>query len=176
MSEKSGHPALAPAHGAPATISSLLKLPVIRVLCHSGAALAFITTAFDVVFVLFCYSPVATGGLGFSAAQIGYCLALSGAISVGIQVLLMPALLRTFDGVAMYVWCMRVWPAAFALFPLLNVVARAGAALDGAPPETSAAVWAGVALVLMMTRIACIAFSCVPLSPPPRSALGGLLG
>ena len=45
---------------------SLLRQPVIRALCTSGCALSFVGTAFDVVFVLFCYSPIETGGLAFS--------------------------------------------------------------------------------------------------------------
>lgn len=46
--------------------SFLLSRPVIRDLCTSGCALSFVGTAFDVVFVLFCYSPVQSGGLSFS--------------------------------------------------------------------------------------------------------------
>lgn len=45
---------------------ALLRLPVIRALCFSGCALSFVGSAFDVVFVLFCYSPIQMGGLSFS--------------------------------------------------------------------------------------------------------------
>jgi hypothetical protein len=44
----------------------LLQNPAIRSLSLSGAALAFIATAYDVVFVLFCYTPIKTGGLAFT--------------------------------------------------------------------------------------------------------------
>lgn len=37
-----------------------------RAVCISGCALSFVGSAFDVVFVLFCYSSVKMGGLGFS--------------------------------------------------------------------------------------------------------------
>ena len=46
----------------------LLSLPIIRALAMSGSTLGFLGSAFDVVFVLFCYSPVHTGGLSFSVS------------------------------------------------------------------------------------------------------------
>ena len=45
---------------------TLLAIPVVRALAISSLALSFLSGAFDVVFVLFCYSPITTGGLGFS--------------------------------------------------------------------------------------------------------------
>lgn len=50
------------------TARQLLQQPVMRSLCASGCALSFVGTAFDVVFVLFCYSPIETGGLSFSVS------------------------------------------------------------------------------------------------------------
>jgi hypothetical protein len=49
--------------GGKVTMRSLLSIAIIRALCLSGMALAFLNTGFDVVFVLFCYSPVRLGGL-----------------------------------------------------------------------------------------------------------------
>ena len=50
------------------TALQLLQQPLMRSLCASGCALSFVGTAFDVVFVLFCYSPIETGGLSFSVS------------------------------------------------------------------------------------------------------------
>ncbi|EIN06786.1 MFS general substrate transporter [Punctularia strigosozonata HHB-11173 SS5] len=111
------------------TMRSLLSIAIIRALCLSGMALAFLNTGFDVVFVLFCYSPVRLGGLGLDPSQIGYILSLSGVCSIAIQIFIMPTLLRKFDLVRMYGVCMAIWPAAFALMPGLNVLAR----VDGNP-------------------------------------------
>jgi hypothetical protein len=47
-------------------------MPVIRALALSGLALNFITTAFDVVFVLYAYTAVETGGLGFTVINEFY--------------------------------------------------------------------------------------------------------
>jgi hypothetical protein len=51
-------------------LRQLLSLPIIRALATSGFTLSFLGTAFDVVFVLFCYSPVHNGGLSFSVSQL----------------------------------------------------------------------------------------------------------
>ena len=45
---------------------TLLAIPVVRALAISSLALSFLSGAFDVVFVLFCYCPISAGGLGFS--------------------------------------------------------------------------------------------------------------
>jgi hypothetical protein len=44
----------------------LISVPNIRALSLSGAGLSFTYTAFDVLFVLFCYSPIESGGLALS--------------------------------------------------------------------------------------------------------------
>jgi hypothetical protein len=47
----------------------LLAIPIIRDLCATGCALSFLATAFDVVFVLYCYTPISSGGLSFSVSM-----------------------------------------------------------------------------------------------------------
>ncbi|EEB97607.1 hypothetical protein MPER_03041, partial [Moniliophthora perniciosa FA553] len=47
-------------------LKALLSIPFMRALSLSSLALSFNGTAFDVIFVLFCYSPIKNGGLGFS--------------------------------------------------------------------------------------------------------------
>ncbi|KAF5386762.1 hypothetical protein D9615_001646 [Tricholomella constricta] len=109
---------------------------------------------FDVVFVLFCYSPVETGGLAFSATQIGYSLAVAGAISAGIQLLFMPTLLRTFEITKLYTFCMSLWPITFAALPFLNLLARSGldAATGTIDSESLGTIWIGIAFVLGSTN------------------------
>lgn len=51
-------------------LRQLLSLPIIQALATSGFALSFLGTAFDVVFVLFCYSPIHSGGLSFSVSWL----------------------------------------------------------------------------------------------------------
>lgn len=52
----------------PLSTKELLANQMIRCLCTSACFLSFVTTAFDVVFVLFCYTPIQKGGLGL---QVG---------------------------------------------------------------------------------------------------------
>ena len=167
---------------------TLLAIPVVRALAISSLALSFLSGAFDVVFVLFCYSPISTGGLGFSvcvqffslldkkdstrsyyqATKIGYALAVAGASAAMFQLLVLPILLRRIPAVTAYKLCMKLWPVAYLTLPLLNVLARTGLEVtDGSvgveelSPTYAAAVWIGIGLCLATTRIGNLAFSCV---------------
>lgn len=72
----------------------------------------------------------------------------------------MPRLLRTYDPVGMYKFCMAIWPFAFILLPFLNLIAQRGVG-ETPNPKVAAMVWVGIAVVLTMSRIACLAFSYV---------------
>ncbi|EGN96080.1 hypothetical protein SERLA73DRAFT_185613 [Serpula lacrymans var. lacrymans S7.3] len=145
----------------PMSVGALMSKPIISALASSGCALSFIATSFDVVFVLFCYSPILSGGLAFSASQIGYSLATAGAIASFIQLFIMSYLLRTFDCAKMYNFCMGIWPYTFAILPLLNIIARSG--LDKTTgllsTPTVALLWSGIACVLAMSKIGALAYS-----------------
>ncbi|KAG6917791.1 hypothetical protein DXG01_001063 [Tephrocybe rancida] len=166
----------------PPSIAGLLSNPVIRALSTSGFALCFIATAFDVMFVLFCYSPIEAGGLSFSASQIGYSLAVAGAISASIQMVFMPTLLRTFEITKFYTFCMALWPCTFAALPFLNVLARIG--LDTGTGSIDAGskvkIWATIAIVLGLSRVGCLAYSIsmilVKEHAPNPSSLGSTNG
>ncbi|KAG1879286.1 major facilitator superfamily domain-containing protein [Suillus tomentosus] len=144
----------------PLSVSKLLSVPIISALALSGFMLSYIGTSFDVVFVLFCYSPIKSGGLAFSASQIGYSLAIAGAIGAAIQLCIMSYLLRTFDAAKIYCFCMSLWPYTFLVLPVLNIIARAG--LDETTGELGttavAFLWVGIAFVLLLTKAACVAY------------------
>lgn len=129
-------------------------------LCLSGGCLAFLSSAFDVVYVLFCFSPIASGGLSRSTDEIGYSLAISGATLAVLYLLVVPWLLRTFSVDMMYKRCLGIYPFLFASLPMLNYVARMGVDEMGVlvAPWVKYVVWGGVIVVLMMSRIAMLAF------------------
>ncbi|EKM55532.1 uncharacterized protein PHACADRAFT_256226 [Phanerochaete carnosa HHB-10118-sp] len=165
----------------PASIGSLFANPLIRALCLSGGALSFTNTAFDVIFVLYCYTPVNTGGIAFTAAEIGLALASSGLIAAGLQVFFMPYLLRRFDHAKMYNTCVAIFPWVFSLLPLLNLIARRGVIVgeDGAEsvtPATKALLWVGIGILLALARSAALAFSVnmilIKHSAPDPASLG----
>jgi hypothetical protein len=56
------------ASAEPVSVKALLSIPAIRALTISGFALTFLSLAFDVVFTLFCYTPVDAGGLGLEVS------------------------------------------------------------------------------------------------------------
>lgn len=62
-----------PVSGERYCVKQLLAMPIIRTICMSAYMLSFISTAFEVIFVLFCYSPIEQGGLGFSVCLFLVC-------------------------------------------------------------------------------------------------------
>ncbi|KAG9308880.1 major facilitator superfamily domain-containing protein [Chiua virens] len=137
---------------------ALLAIPALRALILSGLALSFLASAFDVVFTLFCYTPVDAGGLGLQPSTIGNFLAFGGTFAVLLRLVVMPYILRQFDYVATYNTCMYLWPAVFAFLPLFNMLARPPAESE-LSPGFGAGVWIGLALVLALSKVATIPYS-----------------
>ncbi|KAJ7669124.1 major facilitator superfamily domain-containing protein [Mycena rosella] len=133
---------------------------------------------FTVVFVLFCYTPIETGGLGFSAREIGYAMAMSSGSFAALQLLVMPILMRRFDPLKMYLVYMGLWPLTFLLLPLLNVIARMGG--DNPSSKIKAFLWLGIALVVLCWRVACLAYPIngilVRNNAPTPASLGAVNG
>ncbi|KAJ7079937.1 major facilitator superfamily domain-containing protein [Mycena belliarum] len=143
------------------SIRELLSIPSVRTLAYSSFALSFLGTAHAVVFVLFCYTPIEKGGLGFSVVEIGYTLAMSSALFAGHQLFLMPYLLRTFDMARLYIFGMAVWPLSFAVIPFLNVIARLGADPDStarSKEEYQVLLWVGITASQVVSRVAVMSF------------------
>ncbi|KAG7086623.1 hypothetical protein E1B28_002565 [Marasmius oreades] len=139
----------------------LLSISRIRALSLSSFALSFNGTAFDVLFVLFCYSPIKGGGLGFSASQIGFSLATAGTSSALIQLFFMPSVLRRYKLVDIYNVCIAFWPIVFAILPVLNLIARSGSNHGELDAQSTSLLWLGIITTLALSRVACLAYSCV---------------
>ncbi|KZV75763.1 MFS general substrate transporter [Peniophora sp. CONT] len=148
----------------------LLKLPALRALCISGGGLSFISTAFDVTFVLFCYDSVERGGLGFSATEIGMALALAGVLAGLIQVFITPILLARCDLARLYRISCFLWVPAFLCVPLLSFCVVHSPAL----------LWVAIAALLGLSKIACLAYATgmilVKGAAPSPSELGAANG
>ncbi|KAF8125163.1 major facilitator superfamily domain-containing protein [Boletus edulis] len=169
-------------------VKALLAIPALRALTVSGLVLSFLSSAFDVVFTLFCYTPVDAGGLGLQPSTIGKFLASSGTFAVLLRLVAMPYILRRFNYATTYSTCMYLWPIAFAFLPLFNMLALArppaqselfhvtGDRIDTVA-TTETGIWIGLALVLALSRVAAIPFSVtmllikrhVPTHSPPSS-------
>lgn len=78
-----------------------------------------------------------------------------GTVSIFLK-LLMPPLLRRFGVLTVFRWCMRSWLVTFASMSLLSVVAKQVEGAGGKAVE-----WTAISFVLFLSRIGCMAFSCV---------------
>ncbi|KAJ3807639.1 major facilitator superfamily domain-containing protein [Lentinula aff. lateritia] len=139
----------------------LLSFPIIRALSLSGFALEANGTSFGVLYVLFCYSPIHSGGLAFPPSTIGYSLAFAGVIAGSVQVFLMPFLLRRIEAAKIYNLSIAAWPVTFLFLPTLNMIARYG--LDESTGQlgsrSHSALWVGIVIVLVLSRVGGIAYS-----------------
>ncbi|KAG9089824.1 hypothetical protein FRC06_001373 [Ceratobasidium sp. 370] len=168
------------------SITGLLANKAIRTLCASSFFMSFIAMGYDVVFVLFAYSPIHEGGLGFDPSQIGYALASSGMIAATMQAGIMPILLRRWKASTLFKACMLVWPFAFALLPILNLIARLGSRVSDSgvgrtlEPSALTMVWIGIGIAQCLSKISCLAFSMQMLltksNAPCPEALGSTNG
>ncbi|KAI6118743.1 major facilitator superfamily domain-containing protein [Pisolithus croceorrhizus] len=144
----------------PMGVKEVLACPAIFALVSSGFSLSFVHTSFDVVFVLFCYSALHSGGLAFSDSKIGMALAIAGCISSTLQLFFMPYLLRKFDCAKMYLFSMSMFPFVYFCLPFLNLIALWGSTEDGnVDTRVVAILWVGIAVTLGLSKIGTLAFS-----------------
>ncbi|TFK53089.1 MFS general substrate transporter [Heliocybe sulcata] len=158
--EEPAYPILPPLEPPkPPTVKSLLSIPVIRAICLSTGSLGFIAGSFNHVFVLMAYAPILDGGLALSPSQIGRLMFFMGTTSIFLK-LSMPFLLRRFDHLTVFTVCTMIWPFTFALMPVLNAIRR-GEQDPNPNVIENAWLWAGVRLVLVMSRVGTMVFSIV---------------
>ncbi|KAF9061696.1 major facilitator superfamily domain-containing protein [Rhodocollybia butyracea] len=143
------------------TLRELFSIPIIRALGISAFALNFNGTGFDVVFVLFCYTPIMDGGLGLLPSTIGFILSSSGLISAAMQVFVMPILLKRVEASKLYNIAISAWPISFATLPILNIIARRGLvqATGNLDLISDIMLWATLVFVVAMSRIGGMAYS-----------------
>ncbi|CAE6414863.1 unnamed protein product [Rhizoctonia solani] len=160
------------------SVRELLKLPELRQLYRSSVILSFLAEAYVVVFVLFSYTKIQDGGLGFDPAEIGFVLAASGGISFALQILVLPAVLRRAKPSKTFGTCMALWPIGYAIPPILNIIARASSGNGLYPIGTvaSAAIWTGIWAAQLLTKTACMGYAMNMImarqSAPDQRALG----
>ncbi|KAJ3902649.1 major facilitator superfamily domain-containing protein [Lentinula edodes] len=143
------------------TLRELLSIPIIRALSISAFALNFNGTAFDVLFVLFCYTPIKDGGLAFSPSTIGFTLSSSGLISSAMQIFIMPVILKRIEASRIYNISIAAWPIVFAIIPILNVIARHGLVEGTGNLDvwSNVKLWTGILLVLAISKVGGMAYS-----------------
>ncbi|KAF9061697.1 major facilitator superfamily domain-containing protein [Rhodocollybia butyracea] len=150
-----------PADDHEPTLRELLSIPIIRVLTISAFAFNFNGTGFEVLFVLFCYTPIVNGGLEFSPSTIGFILSYAGLISAAMQVFIMPVLLKRVEASKLYNIAISAWPISFAFLPILNFIARRGLgqATGNLDLVSGIMLWAILVFVIAMSGIGGMAYS-----------------
>ncbi|GAA5829858.1 hypothetical protein JCM11251_007909 [Rhodosporidiobolus azoricus] len=135
------------------------------------ALLALETVALDALLILFCYSPLSIGGLGFPPSSIGTALSLSGLLAVSFQLVLFPPLQKRAGTVPLYRLLMSLWPVVFALFPVMGWAAR---------ERGERAVWVVLSLFLGLKSIANMSYATNMLTltdaAPSKRLLGSVNG
>ncbi|KAF8607066.1 MFS general substrate transporter, partial [Ceratobasidium sp. AG-I] len=84
------------------SMRELVRTPAVRRVLVSYAFMALVTVSVNAVFVLWLYTPVHYGGVGFSSTEIGAALTLSGIFGTGISVILFPPLERRVGTTALF--------------------------------------------------------------------------
>ncbi|KZV92446.1 MFS general substrate transporter [Exidia glandulosa HHB12029] len=110
----------------PPSIKSIVFAPGVRsvlMIYLYGRLLQFLFTALT---PLFYYTPVRLGGLGLSPAQISAFIALAGASQAIWLLFIFPPLQKRHGTGNVLRGCALAYPIAFAVFPLIHVLRRAG--------------------------------------------------
>lgn len=170
-------PTAVPAEPASPGIFMLLRDRNLRAILVNYSLLSFQTIALEALLVLFAYTPIKSGGIGFSAANIGIALSISGVFTMVVQLTLFSSLQKKFGTVKLYQICMSAYPVIFLLFPLIHLTALAEQSQKDA---RFIGVWIGLSILLALKTTANIVFSCnmilVNSVAPTRNSLGTING
>ncbi|CAE7145906.1 unnamed protein product [Rhizoctonia solani] len=118
------NPQLPPLDG-PAANDNIFT-PYIRKILISYGFMAYVTTSINALTVLWLYTPIRVGGIGFSSAEIGVTLALSGLLGTGIIVIGFPPLEQRVGALSLYRFSMVMQLLNILVFPLGHAFAIAG--------------------------------------------------
>ncbi|KZT54501.1 MFS general substrate transporter [Calocera cornea HHB12733] len=186
LSEAPGPDGAERATRPPPTTRQILTSPGLPTVLTTAFLMMLTTQAWDVLFPLFAYTSVPSGGLSLSDAQIGACLASAGLAGTAIHLLVFPPLERTC-GTRIYPWLLACPMAMYAGAPLLNAfLKRAGGGEgdgDGDGWERGQVpgwTFAGAALLLAMGRVAAMVYPLnmilVKRAAPSKAAMGATYG
>ncbi|KAF9815816.1 hypothetical protein IEO21_04328 [Rhodonia placenta] len=157
----------------PTQLRRLLIRPVLLSVANYGA-LALLDIAYRAVQPLFLSTPVALGGLGVSPATIGAVLGAFGLLNGVFQAAFFARIVRRWGPKRVFMAGMAMFVPLFALFPVLNALARAA---GGVVDRT---VWTVVFVQLMLSVVMDMAYGCIIMfvtsSAPNKRSLGGTNG
>ncbi|ORY23550.1 major facilitator superfamily domain-containing protein [Naematelia encephala] len=148
-----------------------LFTPEINALMFSFAVLSLLGGAVMAILPLFCFTPIADGGLDFSDGEIGTAMAVRAVATIIVQLSAFPWLQRRLGSLRLYRGLMVLWIPAYIGLPMLNGFARLG---------QKRVVWTGMVMTLLCGAIANMAFVCnlimTNAAAPNRHMLGAING
>ncbi|CAE6459209.1 unnamed protein product [Rhizoctonia solani] len=132
---------------------------------------SFVTVSMSALMVLWLYTPVNIGGMGFSSAEIGTALVIAGLVGNIMTVFVFPPLERRVGALYVYRFSMAMLVVTALTFPLGHVFAITGGkkgAYLGASTMLGARGLGGMVFVSNLLLINC--------SAPSRRSLGSING
>ncbi|KAF8521891.1 MFS general substrate transporter [Hysterangium stoloniferum] len=152
---------------------SVLLTPRVRLVILNNSLLALVDIAFHILQPILMSLPIANGGLGMSPSLIGVCLACSGVLNSLVSILFFSPLTRRFGNRAVLAGCQIAFIGCFALFPVMNGLARVQGGFN-------AAVWTTLIIQLALSTLPPMAYASVFIfltsAVHTRSALGATTG
>ncbi|CAE6466361.1 unnamed protein product [Rhizoctonia solani] len=149
----------------------IIRIPYIRKILVSYGFMAYVSMALNALLVLWLYTPVKAGGIGFTVAEIGTVLTLSGIFGTAIAAVVFPPLERRVGALHLYRFTMIVLALNVLIFPLGHVLTIVGGKMGA---------YLGVAIMLIMRCIAGMVFVCnillVTRSAPCKHSRGTVNG
>lgn len=86
--------------------------------------MTFLAIGFDVVFVLWSYTPLALGGLQREPKEIGAVLSVAGAVGIASTLVIFPYLHQRFKTIPLFTASLATWGVVNALIPSVGFVIR----------------------------------------------------
>ncbi|QRV77495.1 major facilitator superfamily transporter [Ceratobasidium sp. AG-Ba] len=164
-------PASTNSDARPYSNREILTIPAVQGVLLSYAFMALVTVAVEAVFILWLYTPVSLGGLGFSSAEIGGALSLSGILGTMVAVIVFPPLERRVGATILFQIGMILQVVAIVAFPFGNALATSWGKRGA---------YISVGAILIVRCLAGIVFVCnmilINRSSPSPSALGAVNG
>ncbi|KZT54505.1 MFS general substrate transporter [Calocera cornea HHB12733] len=157
----------------------ILRSPAIPTVFMTAFMMMFTNQSWDIVFILYAFTSVRSGGLSMSNAQIGYCLAGAGLVGANIHLWMFPKFARRF-GMSMYPWLLALLIPMFVGAPILNRLARAVGSGETRGEIVAGLTYPGVAVLLGLGRLAAMVFPLnmilVKRAAPSKLAMGSTYG
>ncbi|THH19255.1 hypothetical protein EW146_g1876 [Bondarzewia mesenterica] len=149
-----------------------LLIPRVLIAAVNYASLSLVDIAYRAVQPLFYSTPIELGGLGLSPPTIGLILSIFGILNGVFQVFFFARIHDRWGTKNVFVAGLLSVIPCFALFPVMNVMART----EG----MSVAVWCAVALQTVISVAISLSYGCVFIyiaaSAPNRASLGATNG